>query len=184
MEQRGTASTQDLTVRKLVEEHYQELRRIARAKRRRSHASMTLMTTDLLHESWLKLRNQSDWRDENHFMNTAALAMRQVLVDHARSKLTAKRHAPNGQWRDDLDELLQSFGETPEEIVVLSDLLSKLELENRRLAQVTTLRYFAGFTEEETANILNVSSRTVRRDWQLARVWLAAQMGVEPGDDS
>ena len=80
----------------LVRAHYETLKHMARAKRRRAGAGLTMQTTDLLHECWLKLRRQQEWRDEAHFMNTAALAMRQVLVDYARSKLAGKRHAVGG----------------------------------------------------------------------------------------
>lgn len=163
----------------LVTEHYDTLKEIARAKRRRAHAGMTMLTTDLLHESWLKLRKQKAWNDEAHFVNTAALAMRQVLVNYARSKLTDKRHAPNGELREGLDDILPEFREGPEEIVAISDLLDKLAKANHRMARVTILRYFAGFTEEETAKALNITSRTVRRDWTMARAWLGAQMMPE-----
>ncbi len=164
----------------LVRAHYETLKHMARAKRRRAGAGLTMQTTDLLHECWLKLRRQQEWRDEAHFMNTAALAMRQVLVDYARSKLAGKRHAVGGVSSDDIDEIeavLPEFRENPEEIVAISDLLNQLEKQNPRLARVTILRYFAGYTEEETARALDVTSRTIRRDWQIAKAWLAAELG-------
>lgn len=172
-------ANEKLDVDALIDEHYDTLKDIARAKRRRARAGMTMLTTDLLHESWMKLRNQTSWKDESHFINTAALAMRHVLVNYVRAKMADKRHAANGELREDLDDILPEFREGPEEIVTISDLLDKLALENERIARVTILRYFAGFTEEETAKALGVTSRTVRRDWTLARAWLGEQMLTE-----
>ncbi len=140
-------------------------------------SGQTLQTTDLLHEGWMKLRKQTQWQDESHFMRTAALAMRQVIVDYARSKQAAKR---GGGVSDlnyaDLEDILPEYGETPEQIVIIGDLMTKLAVKDPRLAEIVDLRYFGGFTADETAHILGITDRTVRRQWTIARAWLAAEL--------
>lgn len=161
----------------LVSEAYDALLRIARAKRRRAGFSDTMLTEDVLHESFLKLSGKTAWRSQEHFLRTASLAMRQVIVDHARKQLSIKRGA--GQSAVPLEEadgFLPEFAERPEEIVILNDLLTQLEGENPRWLRVVDARYFAGMTEAETAAVLGLSERTVRRDWQAARDWLAQKM--------
>ena len=163
----------------LVQQHYGTLKKIARNKRRRIKGGQTLLTTDLLHESWLKLRGKDGWRDEAHFMRTAAIAMRQVLLDHARAKMTQKRgeNAAHCQY-DEIAESLPEFKETPEQIVEIGDLLNRLAELNPKYLDVLTMRYFSGFTEVETAKVMGISDRTVRRHWDMAKAWLAAEMGV------
>lgn len=161
----------------LIAAHYETLKTIARARRRSAKVGQTLLTTDLLHESWLKLRNQSSWNSEEHFIRTAALAMRQVIIDYARSKLTHKRgEGQASQNYDEISEILPDYRETPEQIIEIGDLLSKLDKENPRLVEIVNLRYFSGFTEIETAKVLGITDRTVRRNWQTAKAWLAAEM--------
>lgn len=161
----------------LVAHHYDALKKIARAKRRRAGGNQTMQTTDLLHESWLKLKNQGQWHSEEHFMRTAALAMRQVLVDCLRAKLSKKRGEGAVHLSyDDLEDCLPEFKETPEQILMINDLLLKLGGVKPRFAELVDLRYFAGFTETETAKILGITDRTVRRDWKVAKAWLAAEM--------
>lgn len=164
-------------VDRLVNEHYDELKAVARNKRRRAPDTDGMLTTDLLHEAWLKLRRQADWADETHFLKTCALAMRQVIIDAARRRLRDKR---GGGAKDldyeDWEDVLPDFSESPEDIVVMGDLLDRLGEEAPDLAEVVTLRYFGGFTEVEAAHVLGVTDRTVRRKWQLARAWLADHM--------
>ena len=161
----------------LVEAHYDALKNIARAKRRRAGGNQTMMTTDLLHESWMKIRKQGEWHSEQHFMRTAAMAMRQVLVDCLRAKLSQKRgsgaqHLSYG----DVEDCLPEFKENPEQILAINDMLEKLGGVKPRYAELVDLRYFGGFTETETAGILGITDRTVRRDWKVAKAWLAAEM--------
>lgn len=161
----------------LIAEHYETLKNLARAKRRRSNAGQTLLTTDLLHESWMRLKAVGNWKNDTHFLRTIARAMRFVLVDYARQKLTSKRG--EGASHINLDEIvdcLPEFQENPQEIVLIDDLLEKLSEINPRAAEVVTLRYFGGFTDLETAGTLNISKRTVRRDWTFAKAWLAAEI--------
>lgn len=161
----------------LIASHYEQLKSIARAKRRRAQSGHTLQTTDLLHEGWLKLRKQSQWKDEAHFMRTAALAMRQVIVDYARAKQAEKRGGGVADLNfEDVADILPEYGETPEQITIIGDLMSKLAAQDPRLAEIVDLRYFAGFTADETAQILGITDRTVRRQWTIARAWLAAEL--------
>ncbi|MEM1180450.1 MAG: ECF-type sigma factor [Acidobacteriota bacterium] len=166
---------------RLMTEHYDTLKQVARAKRRRAGGRHTLLTTDLLHESWFKVRGVGAWRDEAHFMRTVALAMRNVLVDHARAKLTRKRSggAPHVPYAD-VAEALPEWSESPEQMVEIDDLLRGLAAVKPRLVEVVNLRYFGGFTEAEAASLLDVTERTIRRDWQTVRAWLAAEMGRAP----
>ena len=161
----------------LVEAHYDALKNIARAKRRRAGGNQTMMTTDLLHESWMKIRNQGEWHSEEHFMRTAAMAMRQVLVDCLRAKLSQKRGSGAKHLSyTDVEDCLPEFKENPEQILAINDMLEKLGGVKPRYAELVDLRYFGGFTETETAGILGITDRTVRRDWKVAKAWLAAEM--------
>lgn len=158
----------------LVVRHYEGLKALARAQRRRREASQALRTTELVHECFLKLRAEPGWHDDEHFLRTASLAIRQVLLDEARRALSAKRgggsvHVP----LTDQHEVLACFHEGPEQIVAIGDLLTRLGELGPRLVQVVDCRYFAGYTEAETAELLGVTERTVRRDWTRARAWLA-----------
>jgi RNA polymerase sigma factor (TIGR02999 family) len=168
--------------RRLIEENYALLLGIARSKRRRANLSDTMSTVDLLHESYLKLDGQRVWQSTEHFVRSAVLAMRHVIVDHARRKLAVKR----GQGvaavpLEDGDEGVSGFAETPEEIIAIADLLERLRATNPRWMRVVDARYFSGMTEVETAQALGTSERTVRRDWVAARAWIATQMGIEHG---
>ena len=161
----------------LVEAHYDALKNIARAKRRRAGGNQTMLTTDLLHESWMKIRKQGQWHSEEHFMRTAAMAMRQVLVDCLRAKLSQKRGSGAQHLSYcDVADCLPEFKETPEQILAINDMLEKLGGVKPRYAELVDLRYFGGFTETETAGILGITDRTVRRDWKVAKAWLAAEM--------
>lgn len=161
----------------LVEAHYDALKNIARAKRRRAGGNQTMLTTDLLHESWMKLRKQGEWHSEQHFMRTAAMAMRQVLVDCLRAKLSQKRGSGATHLSyTDVEDCLPEFKENPEQILAINDMLEKLGGVKPRYAELVDLRYFGGFTETETAGILGITDRTVRRDWKVAKAWLAAEM--------
>lgn len=161
----------------LVSKNYDALKAVARKNRRRAKTSNMLLTTDLLHETWLKLRRQSEWRDEAHFFRTCAVAMRQVIIDSARKHVRSKRgggaqHVDYSDWQDTLPD----FSETPEDILIINDLLDALQNEAPDLAETVNLRYFGGFTETEAADILGVSERTMRRKWKLARAWLASAL--------
>lgn len=159
----------------LFAQHYDALANIARSRRRRSNAADTMMTEDILHESFLKLGQAKTWRDDNHFLCAASLAIRHVIVDYARRKLTDKRKHERSEDPEAVDRLVE-YGESPEELVAIGDLMEQLETAHPRWARIVDARYFAGMTEEETAAMLGVSDRTVRRDWTDARGWLAERV--------
>ncbi len=163
----------------LFKSNYVDLMKIARFKRRRGLRSSTLDTIDILHESYLKLEGKVGWVSRKHFINGAALAMRQVIVDHARRKKASKRgEGMLSLSYDANDALMPEFWETPEQLVQVSFLLKKLKVENPKWMRIFDARYFSGFTEDETAVILELSPRTVRRDWRLAREWMTEMIGV------
>ncbi|MFL9841826.1 ECF-type sigma factor [Sphingomonas sp. ST-64] len=157
----------------LLETHYDALIRIARSKRRRAAFGDTMQTMDLLHDGLARLIRHEDFRDGDHFLCAAALAMRHVVIDHSRRKLASKRA---GTVAVDTVEELTEFGETPEQIVSIGLLMQQMETLNPRWSQIVDARYFAGMTEAEAAQTLGISERTVRRDWSDAREWLERRM--------
>jgi RNA polymerase sigma-70 factor (ECF subfamily) len=163
---------------------YDELRKRARAYMRRQAPGITLQTTALIHEAYLKLINgpERDWENYDHFFAVAAKAMRQVLVDHARARLARKRL---GEIRlVQLDEGFGVEGGTEREVIALDDALSELTATYPRHSQVVELRYFGGLTVEETARILKVSPETVARDWRFAKSFLRAEIRRTPAPHS
>jgi RNA polymerase sigma factor (TIGR02999 family) len=164
------------TLRWLTEALYADLKRMAHAQRGRVAGGGTLQTTALVNEAYVKLARSSGWKSREHFLNTAAAAMRQVLVDYARKRLSAKRGA--GAPAEELDEeVLILRGEPPERVLELDDALTRLGALSPRLVKVVECRFFAGYGEEETAQALGVTDRTVRRDWIKAKAWLFQELG-------
>lgn len=160
---------------------YAELKQRARFQRR--GASPTLNTTALVHEAYLKLAGSSrSWNDRNHFMRVAARAMRQILIDHARRQLAEKRGG--GARAVTLEEVAlatQSPEGAGETLMALDGALLRLSEQSERLATVVELRFFGGLSVEETASALDVSDRTIKRDWRLARAFLQESLeATEP----
>ena len=155
---------------------YDDLRRIARRQRWRRGSGLSLNTTGLVHEAYLKLvdRSRTSWNDRTHFFAVAARAMRQILIDQARHKLRAKRGG--GSPHLPLEESRIAVEDRAEDLLAVNEALQKLEAVNGRLGRVVEYRFFAGMSEEETAEILGVSVRTVERDWVRARGWLRETM--------
>jgi RNA polymerase sigma factor (TIGR02999 family) len=147
---------------------YAELRRIGTREKRHS-SNDTLNPTALVHEAYLKLvvSENVDWRDRAHFLGVAAVAMRRILVDRARARLAVKRGG--GQHAVTLDEGAGSLTERDDALLALDDALSELALVDQRLARVVECRFYGGLSEEETAEAVGISLRTVRRDWVKAR---------------
>lgn len=172
----GYSAEEQKLADQLFTEHYSALMDIARRKRRRSNQNLTLSTIDILHESFIKLRRSDTWTSEQHFLRSAVLAMRHVLCDYARRKLTAKRQAVSTVPVDEIESVLPEYSETPEQLLGIAELMERLAEQDPRWAQVVDARYFSGMTEDETAELLDVSVRTVRRDWKSARAWLAAEL--------
>jgi len=147
---------------------YHELRRTAR-RALAARPSDTLFTTALVHELYLKFSRspRAEWRDRAHFLRAAAVAMRHILVDRARRRAADKRGG--AQRAVTLDDSLMSADEQAESLLELHEALEDLAHLNERLARVVECRFFGGMTEQETAEALNVTERTVRRDWVKAR---------------
>lgn len=155
---------------------YDELKRIAHSKLQKEKRDITLTETDLVHEVYLKMVDQTMIKaeDKDHFMAIAARCMRQILVDHARKK-TAEKRGGEKQDMTYIDELLKLRHES-EELIDLDQKLKELANLDQRLADVVTLRFFGQMTVQATANALNISDRTVKRDWAKARGWLYKEL--------
>lgn len=156
----------------LLPQIYEELHFLAKAQRRRFNNNETLNTTALVHEAYIKLVDSSaqDWEARSHFFSVAAKAMRSILVDHAKMHKAAKRGGDKKpvEYKDHLI----SNSEQAEEVIDLDEALSRLEKVAERQSKVIELRFFCGFTIEETAQIMDTSPATVKRDWNIARSWL------------
>lgn len=161
---------------KLVPVVYQELRRRARRYMAGQRPGHTLQTTALVNEAYLRLIDcqQVNWKDRAHFFAVSAQLMRRVLVDFARSRQYQKRGG--GAQKVSFDEALVVSPERGQDLVALDDALQALAGTYPRQCQVVELRFFGGLSVEETAQVLQVSSVTVLRDWQLAKVWLAREL--------
>lgn len=163
---------------------YPDLRRAARGIRAGVRAGDTLQTTALIHEVWLKLIRSPQWKNRGHFLAGAALAMRQVLVDDARARLSQRRGSGIEPLSLDAPEVQVAGAEPDERVVAVAEALERLAALNPRLARVVECRYYAGYSEAETALALGVTERTVRRDWVKARAWLYQELGREPGGEA
>ena len=151
---------------------YDRLRAIAHAHLGQDGEGRTVSTTALVHEAYLKLidADRLEWQDRVHFFSLASRAMRQILIDYARRYSSAKR---GGELqRVDLDDVQIAVADRADTLVSLDAALSRLAEMRPRLAQVVELRFFGGLTEEDTAKVLGMTDRTVRRDWIKARGWL------------
>ncbi len=169
----GDAQNNPEAARALVPLVYQELRRMAARRLGALKPGHTLQPTALVHEVYAELlgKQSSQWQNRAHFFGAAARAMRELLVDHARKKYAHKR---GGQATrvNEVDDLPDGLQMPKEDMLALDQALAKLELEHPRAAQVVHLNYFVGLTHEEIAELLEITPRTVERDWRLARAWL------------
>ncbi len=156
---------------------YGELRRLAENNLRRERRNHTLSPSALVHEAYLRLAgsDQPDWHDRAHFFAVAARVMRQVLVDYARRRQAHKRGASF--------EIINVDAELPfaesksSELLALDEVLNRLELQDTRQSKIVEMKFFAGLTFEDIADILGVSSKTVKREWTMARAWLHREIG-------
>lgn len=155
---------------------YAELRALAQSFLGWQQSDHTLQATALVHEAYLRLANQgtSEWTDDAHFYNTAALAMRQLLADHARRKTAQKRGA---NWRRVTLGSEPSRQDAGLDLVELDDALARLSQLDPRQARIAELRLLTGLTVEHTAAVLGVCARTVDADWRFARAWLQRTLG-------
>ena len=157
---------------------YQELRRLARGQLRRLRPGQTLTTTSLVHEAFVKLvESPVPVQDRAHFLALAARAMRQILVDYARQRGALKRGGDRRPTTFDGESI--PVETLAFEMLAIDRALTRLEALDERLARIVEWRYFGGLTEDEVAEALGVTARTVRRDWQKARAFLYRELGSE-----
>ncbi|KPP94764.1 MAG: TIGR02999 family RNA polymerase sigma factor [Bacteroidetes bacterium HLUCCA01] len=175
----GLRSGDEHATKLLFDIVYDNLLLIARNQLNREGPDHTLSKTDLVHEVFFKLVavSDTDWQDRGHFYAIAARAMRQVLTDHARKRLAAKRG--NNPEKVPIDERTMAVEKQATELIDIDAALTELQDVDERLAKIVELRFYAGLTLEETAQSLNVSSRTVNRDWIKARAWLHGRLQKE-----
>jgi RNA polymerase sigma factor (TIGR02999 family) len=161
---------------RLMELVYKDLRKRAHFQLRSPGG--TLSTTVLVHETYLRLAAASspDWEDRRHFFHVAAKAMRQIVIDHARERSALKRGG--GQAALELDEERVGIESRAEELLVIDEALRQLARVDERMARLVELRFFAGLSVEEIAEVLGISSRTAKRDWRKARGHLREILGV------
>jgi RNA polymerase sigma factor (TIGR02999 family) len=157
---------------KLLDLVYEELRRLAASKMSRESPNQTLQPTALVHEAWLRLvgNSQPAFQNRAHFFSAAAEAMRRILIDRARRKLSA-RHGGNYE-RVNVDQLNLAAPDVDEEILVVDEVMDKFARQHPVKAEVVKLRFFAGMTHEETAQVLGISEATARNYWTFARAWI------------
>jgi RNA polymerase sigma factor (TIGR02999 family) len=154
---------------------YGELRRRAASYMRRERSDHTLQPTALVHEAYLRLREQKyDWKNRSQFFGVAAQQMRRILVDHARRRSAARR--TNIEDRVSFSNALLTAKERPGELLAIEDALERLSHEYPRQARTVELRFFGGYGEEEIAGILELSVETVKRDWKFAKTWLSREL--------
>ncbi len=163
---------------------YEEMRQIAHHHMRRQRPDHTLQTTALVNEAYLRLvdAQRVQWQNRVHFFALAAQAMRHILVDLARARGNQKRGG--GATQVALEEALIVSAERGADVLALDEALQTLAKLNARQSQIVELRYFGGLSEEETAAVLQLSPRTVRRDWSLARAWLYRELKRGQDDDA
>jgi RNA polymerase sigma factor (TIGR02999 family) len=156
---------------------YDELRRMAARRLRDERTSHTLSATALVHETWLELSklNRIKWQNRSHYLALAAQAMRRILIDYAIARSRQKRGG--GQALVSLDDNVWAVAETRgEELLALDDALVRLAAMNARQARIVECRFFGGMSVEETADTLDVSPATVKREWATARAWLNREL--------
>ena len=153
-----------------------DLRRLARVRLKGERRDHTLQPSALINETYLRLINEKtvDWQDRAHFFAIASDRMREILVDHARRRASAKRGGHT--IRVSLHEADQPADESLLEIIAVDEALKNLTAADARQGRIVVLRYFGGLTEDEVAAVLNLSARTVRREWKSARAWLYSQL--------
>ncbi|MFN2513926.1 MAG: sigma-70 family RNA polymerase sigma factor [Pyrinomonadaceae bacterium] len=158
---------------------YEELRRLARHYMKRERSGHTLQTTALVNEAYLRLVDQEGTRWENraHFFGIAARLMREILVDHARSRQAAKRGG--AQIRLSLSKVDRIASRPDVNLIALDEALRRLETIDTQKSRIVELRYFGGLGIEETAEVVGISPATVKRDWSMARAWLRSEIGDE-----
>ncbi len=171
---------EDAAIDKLFEKVYDELHRIAQAKRRNwAGGDYTMNTTAIVHEAYIKLAGQQaqDWTSRSHFMGVAAKAMRHIMINYAEKRRTKKRGGDLQKISiEDQDQPLNATinmsDDQADKLLAIENALKKLSLTNERQVQIIECKFFGGMSNEETAVSLGISTSTVKRDWALAQAWL------------
>jgi len=173
--QRLTDGDQD-ALDQLIPLIYDELHRLAAFHLQRERVDHTLQTTGLVHEAYLRLVDQKEaqWKNRGHFFAVASQAMRRVLVDYARRHEAVKRG--NAVPKIPLDEALAFSQENTHQVLAIDELLEKLALLDPTESKIVELRFFGGLTVEETAEVMDISPATVKREWSVAKAWLPASL--------
>jgi RNA polymerase sigma-70 factor (ECF subfamily) len=161
---------------RLAELVYDQLHRTAAWFMNGERRDHSLQATILVHEAYLQLVNQEDqnWQNRAHFFAVAAGHMRRILIDHARARNAIKRGGRN--IKVDIDEIVVIADDHCEELVIIDEALNRLSEFDERLCRIVELKFFGGLTEEEIAEVLRISPRTVKRDWKVARAWLRGEL--------
>jgi len=174
------ASGDRAAAQRLLPHVYEELRALAASFLQRQRPGHTLQPTALVHEAYVKLAGSADanWQSRKHFFDVAAMAMRQLLTDHARRR-AAEKHG-GGAVRITLSDAATPLVDSNEvDLLVLDEALTKLSALDARQGRIVELRYLGGLSVEETADVLGISPRTVKLDWQMARSFLRRELGGE-----
>lgn len=168
---------------KLVPLVYNELRRVAQQRLRAERTDHTLQPTALVHEAYLKLvaQRNAGWHNRAHFFAVASQVMRRILVDHARGRMRAKRGGK--QAKVPLDKVFILSRGRCDELLALDESLDRLSKMDERQSRIVELRFFGGLSVEEAAKVLGVSSKTVKRDWSMAKAWLYGELKDRHGHD-
>jgi RNA polymerase sigma factor (TIGR02999 family) len=155
---------------------YDELRRLAGRSLQRERAGHTLQATGLVHEAYLRLVDQRrvEWKERAQFFAVAARIMRRILVDHARRRNAEKRGG--GAVKETLDDWLAPGATDGVDVLALDEAMQRLEAIDSRQSRIVEMRFFAGLTVEEVADVLQVSPATVKNDWRVARAWLFGEL--------
>ena len=163
---------------------YEELRRLAHRYMTQERPGHTLQTTAVVHEAYLRLIDQKhvQWQNRAHFFAIASQMMRRILITHAQSHAYAKRGG--GALKVSLDEAAVLSPERASDLIALDEALKGLTAIDPRRSQVVELRFFGGLSNEEIAEVLNISTNTVTRDWNVAKAWLHREMSKEQEDES
>jgi RNA polymerase sigma factor (TIGR02999 family) len=180
---RAWRNGQNSALDRLMPMIYGELRRMARHQMNKERAGITLQTTALIHEAYLRLVGANvSWQDRAHFSAIASQIMRRILVDAARARVSMKRggHARREEHSAavDLNQVPDLSAHRDRELVAIHEALEVLETVDSRKARVVELRFFAGLSVGETAAVLKIAPQTVMRDWKLAKAWLLSELGA------
>lgn len=151
---------------------YEELRKLAAARMAQEAAGQTLQPTALVHEAWLRLvgDGKRTWENRSHFFGAAAEAMRRILIERARRKSRLKRGG--GQALLDIADFDVAAAMPDDKILLVNDALEEFKAEDPQKARIVLMKFFAGLTNEQVAEVLNLNERTVRRQWEFAKAWL------------